>query len=290
MTRKTTILIRENGQPLNTKTADEKQGEKKKINHTEQAATLQEPEETSNLELVSPVKEDRPNKKFGFRILKPILVAVSSAVIIGSILGFIMLRMFGGIETEAPGQIANPVTGVSENTADEQSGKQAITLEAMNTFVLQGGVFSKQQNAEEWANIFSEAGMPTMMWERDGQVFLLAGPTNTKEQGNEVADQFSELDIYVKEWSVPSSELAVSAKEEEWLKSFQEQWQHSLMTIEENGTLQEDDWEGVKKQAPTNNDQFSTLVEAVNSINQSEGLKARQQLLQLLYAYEQAIN
>jgi len=291
--KKSTILIRENGRPLNKDAAYSKQNDNNETVRSEQAATVQESEDQPEYQPLKSVKQNYLNGKTRFHKLKPILLAVCSALMIGSVLGFIMLRTFGGIETEQVNQTTNQIPAVSDDSDEQQednngqAGDTSFVLEPVDLFVLQAGVFSDQSNADQWQQTYESSGVSTLMWERDNQIFLLASPAATKQHGNEMADGIEELDIYVKEWSVPEREISGTQEEKEWLESFQEQWNRSLTTWEEEDVLNASEWQSIVENAPES-ERFQTLIEAVADMTQSEGMEAGQQLIHLLYVYDQA--
>lgn len=291
MTKKVTVLIRENGRPINTNSVQEKKEDKINIPHEEEAAAIHNPGQHPDLNsLPSNKKIIKSKKNPVFKLLKPIILTILSAVAVGSILGFIMLRMFGGIGMEPSNDAVVPVTGAPNEAADNNSSEtEIIALDPINAFILQGGVYSEESNAVEWQSRFQEAGMPSMLWERDGQTYLLAGIAVTKESGDEIAERFSELDIYIKEWSVQSAELEASAAEKEWLEEFYSTWLHSLEQVENSGTFQHETWQQLAENAPEGNENLKPLITAVREIGQTEGLAGRVQLLELLYAYERVI-
>jgi len=128
-----------------------------------------------------------------------------------------------------------------------------------------------------------------MLWEREDQLFLFVGLATTKEAGVNAAEEYADLDIYVKEWSVPSGELEGSAKEEEWLETFLKQWQTSMEELESTDSFQLEEWDQLVEKVPSQSEKLASLATEIESIENHENLEGRVQLLQLLYEYEQVI-
>lgn len=291
-----TVLIRENGQPIQTNPVQEEK-EEKDTPKKEHAAALQDPKRHAKLEPLPSKTKGKSNTRNPLRSLKPIIFTVLSAVIVGLILGFLMLRMFGGVGSETANEMTSPATTVPNETVNTATDEPttsnettaSVSLEPLNMFILQGGVFSENNNAAEREQQFEAAGVPAMIWERDGQSFLLAGAAVTKEAGTEVSDTFSQLDVYVKEWSIEATEFEGSAEAAEWLTKFQDVWQDSLQQIEEGNAFQQEPWQQLMETAPENNETVAPLIEQIQDMGQTEDLEGRVALLEVLYMYEQTI-
>lgn len=231
-------------------------------------------------------------KKKGQGAIKPILVSVIAAVIIGSILGFIMLNMIAGIDDRASnsgGQQAS--AGVDTNDKERtktDSGKQSV----MSAYVLQGGVFAEKENADEWAKKFKEAGLPSVIWEKDSEFYLFAGIADSKEQAKEQAEslQAQELDVFAKEWETDKVDQDLTETESSWLKDFQEQWSSTLTAVTKEQEITADKWQQLVDNQPEESQIAGELAEEIeNSLGAMEGTRESEiqgNLLSMWQKYE----
>lgn len=289
--KKVTVLIRENGQPIQTKERQEQDNTNEEtIGRHEHAASQQSSKQTSQLELIQDNYQKSKKAKYIFRLLKPFVLTILTAMIVGSVLGFIMLRMFGGIGAETGDEQVDPVSGFqSANANDSEEGTQSFTLDSIDLFMMQGGVFTEESNAREWKSTFQDSGLPAMLWKRDGQIYLFVGFAMTKETGENLAEQYPNLDIYVREWSVPSVELEGTEEEKEWLEAFLAQWQTSAEQLESTERFQLGEWDQLYEQAPDNSEKLAPVVTAIESMEQDGDLEGKGELIGILYEYEQMI-
>ena len=285
--KKGTILIRENGQPIQTMESQEQKDEVT-TGREEQAASFDDSKPPSHFDRIQVNHQKKTKIRSIYQFLKPFVVTIVTAIIVGSVLGFLMLRMFGGVGADTEDEQGTPVSSF-QNTNESEDETQKITLDSIDTFIMQGGVFTEEDNALEWKSKFEDSGLPTMLWEREDQLFLFVGLATTKEAGVNAAEEYADLDIYVKEWSVPSGELEGSAEEEEWLETFLKQWQISMEELESTDSFQLEEWEQLVEKVPSQSEKLASLATEIESIENHKNLEGRVQLLQLLYEYEQVI-
>lgn len=210
------------------------------------------------------------DKKQSF--MKPIILASSAAILIGGILGFIMLNLFTNIggnlkyaDKDPTSVHADPVEKITED-------KSEIILKEMGAFVLQGGVFSEKVNADEWANTYQQAGFPTVIFKRDQQYFLLVGLADTEERAKKLAtalekDQF---DVYVKRWTTKEKRITLTAEENHWLLSFQEQWKNTLQSISKQEGVLLEGWSDLTNSYPLQSPEILQLVEMIHAFHQDD--------------------
>lgn len=232
----------------------------------------------------------------GKRPVVPVLVAVFSAIMTGTVLGVIMLNMFVNMNEDSAQGTSSEVPALTGG--DEASGVAAgegtsAAIEAIEAFVLQAGVFSGRENAEEWAGKFDAAGLPTVIWERDGKFFLLAGIGATEEQAKQSAAQLEtyEFDIFVKEWATAAQEVELTSTEQEWLQGFRESWETSLEGVGNEDVFTGAAWEELIETYPQDSERIAGLyevtVDAQAAMQQASGLEAQKLLLQLWQQFEQ---
>ncbi len=265
--------------------------------HSEQAAALQESSEEEPIPVLTKEDSNSKNKSgnsTGFRRFKPIIIAIVSAVVIGSVLGFVMLRMFVGIDHElaAPDPNSSPNPVVNANGDKQQTEAKPVKLEAMNAYVLQGGVFAEQANADEWVDKFADAGMPSMVWKQDKQYYLFLGMAADKEQAKGLIatmKESSDLDVFVKEWKTDKMEVKMSGDEQKWYQSFQDQWTKSLSNVNKEKAIAPEDWKQIAADYPKNSKRGDALVKEMSQIKEVTGTEAQVVLLNLWNAFNQSM-
>src|SRR5699024_1683635 len=141
------------------------------------------------------------NRKSKWGAFNRVVSSISAAIFIGSILGFIMLNLFGNINALCNhGNNPEATNAVAADKDTEKKSNASDEQKAITAYVLQGGVFSEKANADQWAESFKQAGFPAMIWERDDQYYLLTGIADTEEQAKKIAASIKEqnMDVFVK--------------------------------------------------------------------------------------------
>lgn len=291
------IIIRENGKRIKH-TVQNKLKNKRSFEETSsmQAATLQESDHdpVPTFAVQSDSQYNKSSKRYSrFGHFKPILIAIISAISIATVLGFIMIRMFAGVDTEITGNASNnlPVIDNNDKNETEAAETNAISLKPLTAYVIQAGVFSEKANAESWAEKYHNTGLPTMIWQRENQFYLLIGLAASKEQAKKVVGGLKEysFDMYVKEWSTGKSEAKLTQAEQEWFQSFQEQWNTALTSLSNQEDLAPANWEKINANSPKKSERVLSMVEETSKIERADGMEAQVQLLNLWNKYEKAI-
>lgn len=291
MNKNKAVLVEKNGQQL-----------KYKINSTknldatdrEHAAALDDDSDDSSPAITGLSKSNKSigkKKQASLLFLKPIVLAITSAVIIGSLLGFLMLRIFVDVEADKAGQASNNLPAQAVNGNSETSlGTTSISLEPLKAHVLQAGIFSEAANAEEWAENYASKGISTMIWQRDNQYFLLAGIATTQDQAKVLAEEMKQeqsVDIFVKEWSTIAGETEVSTLEQEWIVKFQQVWLESITSLTDQGSVTTESWSNLLSERPESTEKLTPLINAINdSDDQINAIK----LLEWMKLYEGLIS
>ncbi|HLR80524.1 MAG TPA: hypothetical protein VK119_08110 [Bacillota bacterium] len=235
-------------------------------------------------------------KRNFFREWKPVIVACISAVVIGSFLGWTMIQMFGNLEHDVTRTNNQPPVMHEELTKNDnnkqQEQKEHYTLEPIHTYVLQGGVFSEKENAQQLAKKFQKNHINTIRWKRDQQFFLFAGIASTNEQAEQMTKTFVDrgLDVYVKEWSIPEIDLQVTEQEYDWLRAFQNQWEKTVKIRSEGGTVPTKEWEELLEDSPKSTE-LSSFIDTIqphveNLLETDDQFERSSILLHMLYEYE----
>lgn len=245
-----------------------------------------EPGKVTNFQSIN----HHPKKEY---FLKPVIIAIVSAIVIGSILGIIMLNLFVNLDNGPTNTITGnaPVTNNNTNTKEKaaEKGKATVTLASMNAYVLQAGVFSEESNAKEFASTFENTGFTPFIWSQDGQYFVLTGITNTEEKAKQLAVNFSEQnkEVYVKNWTVEEVETDLTTSEHKWIETFHETWTDSLTAISEQNSIPVKKWNSLLQDYPQQSDKITPIVKGIQAdIEQLEDgdVKRSQHLLLNIWA------
>lgn len=223
----------------------------------------------SNFKKISTQIIPKSNARFDVETskLKRIFMVIASALLIGSMLGFMMIKMITNFESnynEDPA-VANANSKDDETNETNQNNLVTFRLGKINAFVLQVGVFTEIANANEWETLFKEAGFKPFIWEKDNTYYLLAGVAPTKEDAQMMATKVKEanFDVYVKEWSTPELEKQVTVAEEKWLKSYITTWDSMLQSLVAEAGSDSEKWQELITQYP----QQAELEHLVNTLN-----------------------
>lgn len=231
-------------------------------------------------------KRDHPMMS---RKAKQLIFAICSSLCIGTIFGFITLQMS---KQEDP----HHATILNSSTGNEREEKSVKQIESFHVYVVQGGVFSEQENAKQWGGKYEKLDFPAVPWKRDKEFYLFTGVAETAEIANQYAQEMDEqgLDAYVKEWEVRAVNNDLSETDLNWLNSFLAQWQKSLQSIGNDRVIEE--WidftegaQGLSEPLQKFNDTITHHVQELK-VNEANEYKEQQILLQLLQEYEQLTN
>ncbi|WP_217586858.1 hypothetical protein [Lentibacillus saliphilus] len=212
----------------------------------------------------------KKSRYFGHFQLRSIVIAVFSAVAIGLCLGFIMLFIMGG-GTDDQSTASNGSNGMSDQGTDNQDTEDTIggnserTMKPMQAFVLQGGVFSSDENAQSFEQSFRDSGFSPVIWERDGTFYLFLGVTQTKQQGSAITEAYSDHDIYVKEWNLEAATLKLDSHMFAWLEAVQSTWQQSLQKVSEKNVIDASAWQAIINDYPNQSERFLELYNVIKN-------------------------
>lgn len=215
--------------------------------------------------------------KKGRSKLQLLLVTILSAVVLGVVIGAVMLKLLTVFEAD---EASVAVSGHVNGAAGQKS-------EVLTAYVLQGGVFAKKKNAEEWLAKYNKAGVPATLWKQDESYYLFAGVATAESQAAEQAAEMKQkkLDIYVKEWTAPIANGFLTEKEKKWIGEFSTIWSTTLQQSVENKKISEADWEKLVKSAPAESVACQNLAKSINGninkLKKNDSKTARQALLNI---------
>lgn len=172
--------------------------------------TLYDEEAAATVEKDVPVL-DQLNKKKSEKntvslspFAKKLAAAALGAALIGVVLGFLLLRYTAGIESETSG-VAAPI-------ATKEAAANAGAFGDLTAYVVQGGVYNQEDIGQDVVQKYADAGIPAVLWEKNGQYFLLTGMAGSQEEADTLGSQLQAqgYESYVKQWD-PGVEAASSA-------------------------------------------------------------------------------
>ena len=216
-----------------------------------------------------------PKRKVKRRRILPFLLTIISAGVISILLGVAILQMFIMVEDQPIGE-----SNIPEGTATITSSQPIEqSIPELSGYILQAGVFTEKENAEEWLVFYESENIPAIIWESDNQYFLFTNIYAAEEEAKLKVLELKEdeFDIFAKPWSTSTGELKLSVEELEWLHTFQETWVTSLVN-KEGEQLAE-----LADSAPNSN-QLSMLIERLE-VGYTEN--DVQFFLELMHLYEQ---
>ncbi|PAF41010.1 hypothetical protein CHH69_00005, partial [Terribacillus saccharophilus] len=182
---------------------------------------------------------------------KKLAAAALGAAIIGVVLGFLLLRYTAGIESETSG-VAAPV-------ATKEAAANAGAFSDLTAYVVQGGVYNQEDIGQDVVQKYADAGIPAVLWEKNGQFFLLTGMAGSQEEADTLGSQLQAqgYESYVKQWD-PGVEAASSA------------WLDELAVLLAAGDNQDPAlWKAWQEKIPAGAESVKTASdEAVNAMEQ----------------------
>ncbi|MFJ6411404.1 hypothetical protein CHI12_03270 [Terribacillus saccharophilus] len=182
---------------------------------------------------------------------KKLAAAALGAALIGVVLGFLLLRYTAGIESETSG-VAAPI-------ATKEAAANAGAFGDLTAYVVQGGVYNQEDIGQDVVQKYADAGIPAVLWEKNGQFFLLTGMAGSQEEADTLGSQLQAqgYESYVKQWD-PGVEAASSA------------WLDELAVLLAAGDNQDPAlWKAWQEKIPAEAESVKTASdEAVNAMEQ----------------------
>ncbi|WP_155922311.1 SPOR domain-containing protein [Bacillus sp. EB01] len=149
-----------------------------------------------------PAKSSKPAFKFNTLNLKPIIVPVIFAILIGVTLGAGMLKLLKpGDAVEESVTPTNAVTPADKEKPVSTGKTAAATLQPITTFAVQEGIYTNKDSASSVKDELLSKGIPAAVFDKDGQAMMLVGVAASIEDAKEVgaAMKAKGIEIYAKE-------------------------------------------------------------------------------------------
>ncbi|MEH7093883.1 hypothetical protein [Neobacillus vireti] len=251
------------------------------------------------------------NKKKERNILS-IIISATFAILLGTTIGFVMLKLVIAGPANKTGTATIP-TVVEEkgNTTVVNTGEKTnkVTLDQMTTYVIQGGVFSSSDGAKETSTEVTSKGVPAKLIEISGKQYLFLGVANSIETAKSLGNQYKAdgvADIFAKPLLLDEKQVAgLNDKDKSFLESvpaIYETLSLATSTALLNNELSSESTKaitGLEEQLKTSGlknekvqtikTELTTAVDKLNSYQKSKSKKslsqAQQHLLNFLSAY-----
>lgn len=220
---------------------------------------------------------------------KSLLISSITAILIGSFLGIIMLRMFVDIDPE---EVAFDASATNTNnqpvsvSSAESEQAENYQSEEYTFFVTQAGVFSSEAAASQLVQELKEEQIDGMIWPRDNNYHVFVSVTSTNEASKEfTAETFSSSDeMYSgKEWRMSGTAATLTDDEKQWITKLEDSLEQMIAG--------EIDKEAIKQLLSRELSNQSEVIEKMRSSLESlQALENEQKIqvtvLQILYLYE----
>jgi stage II sporulation protein B len=173
--------------------------------------------------------------------IKSLFFSILLAIIIGTSFGFLVLKI---VISDAKVDV-DTVTAVPQETTTEKNNAagalQPLQLQSINTFIVQGGVFSSVDSAKIEEQKVKERGIPTQIIEANGQAILVLGLADSIDKAKAVGNGFKEngIDVFAKPYALPEKDLKeLTEVEANLLKGVANVYQN-LASLSSSGILSE---------------------------------------------------
>jgi stage II sporulation protein B len=144
-------------------------------------------------------------------LIRSVVVSVFFAVLFGTSLGFLMLKMVihDGSAEEPEGAEQTTAGSVSGTDQGSSAGNGTLALEPLTVFVVQGGVFSTKDAAEKIQSTIFEKGAPAQMMEMEGKSYLFLGAAGSLEDAKQLGAVYKSkgMDAFAKELAAGGNTL-----------------------------------------------------------------------------------
>ena len=159
------------------------------------------PNEITPSSVPKKVKKIYPHQRRKIQLKTPIILAIV-AVVVGTSLGLLVIQTITSeqIVSEPIDQDLPVVAPVTEPTT---TAKETMTVQ---TFLVQGGVFSTEESAKEVQALIHEKNLPAQLFQIDKNYYIFLGVAENLEGAKELALNYKthDVDVFWKEVDLPT--------------------------------------------------------------------------------------
>ncbi|MFC0415861.1 SPOR domain-containing protein [Cytobacillus solani] len=159
-------------------------------------------------------KNFKKNNRNG--LLSSVFLTVFFAILLGTSFGLLLLKLVI-TENEIPVDqpvIAEPTPEKTEDTSARETG--SIALDPLSTFIVQGGVFSNKEAADQMKEGAIQLGAPAQVVEMNGQAILYVSAADSIEHAKEIGAQLKTkgIEVFAKPITLEGKTIKDLQKEE----------------------------------------------------------------------------
>ncbi|KQL53399.1 hypothetical protein AN964_07770 [Heyndrickxia shackletonii] len=199
------------------------------------------------------IEKAKPNKIFkknsGSHLLT-IFISAATAISIGILFGFIMLKVIA-YQTEGVSQksIGNKQNALPAGASVGQNS--SVVLPAITTSIIQGGVFD---DATAPANDIKGKGLPAVIITLENKQYILMGVSNNLAEAKQLAEEQKKQDVevYAKQLTFQEKKIGVSTQDEKTFAEHTGELFRLLTSVSSNayltGKLEADSLSNIEKQ------------------------------------------
>lgn len=237
----------------------------------------------------------RKNRRVRY-LAKPLVVSSLSAIVIGVLLGFIVLRMsIGGQEVQQGSASSSPSEVIADDSNEDKGNSDlqatSVELKQLQAYVLQVGVFTEEENTGDAVDLLEKNGFAAIVWENAEQYYVFTNIFSTEEQAKNSVDQLEkkEIENYAKLWTVDKQTIDATDEEVAFLQDFVETWEETVEKHTNNEVDSINSWEKLVDEMPESEENAQDLIDYLDeNIQQAEeAIDIEQMLLETWHLYSQ---
>lgn len=266
--------------------------------YEEQAASLDMDDELSELEYKNIQVDRKLDSSKHKKHITRLIFTVSMALCIGISLGFVALKMFVAMDETNSRLSTNEGSSKVEEInqpVDEKGETKDIVIAGLDAFVVQIGMFSTTEKAEEAKNQMTEQAGAIVAWQEEEGIRLFASVHATKAEAEKRAGELSSeyIDGYVREWTTSEQTVTFPQAEVEWIEDFSPLWKNTIEKSSDYPAMKEEseNWKKWLSTAPSElskplETMKTTTEELVSRLHDSQSIiSIYEPLLELWYLY-----
>lgn len=144
--------------------------------------------------------------------LKSFIFAIFFAILLGTSLGLIMLKLVF-TDQNVPADRVQKTETTEKNTSDKETpaatGKSSVSLIPISTFIIQGGAYATKEGAKVDSKAAIQKGVPTQVLEVDGKALLVLGVSDSLENAKLLGQTFKAkgVEFFAKPFSINEKPL-----------------------------------------------------------------------------------
>lgn len=233
---------------------------------------------------------DRLKRLIDRILLNKIVLAVAAGLIVGSLFGLTSLHV---LTNNSDAHVFQEETETAQETHTPSSEPMTeIVFDISDLYVIQVGLFHERENADLRKRQLERGNIPTFIWEREGEFFLLHSIHTSESSAKKINEELQEksLEAFVKKWDMPQLDKKVTPDELTFIEKYILMWEESVKQLEAGSSIQLAKWEALQ-QEETDSPLISTIqIKLADSLPnlQDENLRHLAPL-QLLFLLEKIL-